>query len=125
MIIVVTNQAGISKGIYSREQMHACHRYFQEVSGHLVDKFYYAPDHPIYSESLSRKPNSLMFERAVAAFHVDPSASWMIGDMERDIVPARKMGIATILLASQQQNTVADYQVRAMEEVLPIVLSDG
>ena len=32
------------------------------VTGHLVDKIYYAPYHPSVSESLTRKPDSLMID---------------------------------------------------------------
>ncbi len=121
LLIVVTNQAGIAKGEYNREQMHACHQYFQETSGNLVDKFYYAPDHPTFSESLSRKPDSLMFERAISKFGIDVSSSWMIGDMERDIMPARKLGIRTIRLSEDQVDTEADYQVRSVKEVTEVL----
>ncbi len=121
LLIVVTNQAGIAKGEYSREQMHACHQYFQETSGNLVDEFYYAPDHPTFSESLSRKPDSLMFERAIAKFGIDPGSSWMIGDMERDITPAKKLGIRTIRLREGQVDTEADYQVQSLGEVVHVL----
>ncbi len=32
----------------------------------MIDDFYYAPTYPEVSESLSRKPDSLMFERAIS-----------------------------------------------------------
>ncbi|MEM9328919.1 MAG: HAD-IIIA family hydrolase [Bacteroidota bacterium] len=119
--IVVTNQAGIAKGIYTREQVQACHDHFQQVSGHLVDSFYYAPDHPDFSESLSRKPGSLMFERAIARYGIDPSISWMIGDMERDILPAQHLGMKTILLSQKKTETVADYVLGGIEQVLDLL----
>ena len=71
LLIVITNQSGITKGIYTTEDMNACHDYFQEVSGNLIEKFYYAPYHPFNTESLTRKPESLMFEKAIAKFDID------------------------------------------------------
>jgi len=60
IVIVITNQAGISKGIYTREQMHICHEILMEKTHHLIDHIYYSPYHPSFSESLTRKPDTLM-----------------------------------------------------------------
>lgn len=100
LLIVITNQSGITKGIYSTEDMNACHDYFQEVSGHLIEKFYYSPYHPFFTESLTRKPESLMFEKAIAKFNIDVTKSWMLGDKERDLEPAEKLGIKGLLINS-------------------------
>ncbi len=101
LLIVVTNQAGISKGIYTRFQMQACHDYMQAELENRIDRIYYAPWHPAHSESLSRKPGTLMFERAIARFDIDPSLSWMIGDRKTDIFAGRKMGLKTIQLGGK------------------------
>lgn len=95
-LIVVTNQSGIAKGIYTREQMRACHDYLQQACGNIIDHIYYSPCHPSISESLTRKPDSLMLEKGIARFQADIDSSWLIGDKGRDIVPARKMGLKTI-----------------------------
>lgn len=98
LLIVITNQSGIIKGIYSHEDVKKCHRYLQDETNHRIDAFYYSPYHEKYTASLSRKPGTLMFERAIAKFDIDPASSWMIGDKERDLQPARQLGIKTILL---------------------------
>ncbi len=102
LAIVVTNQSGISKGIYTRFQMQECHDYMQQELGHQIDRIYYAPWHPDQSESLSRKPSTLMFERAIARYDIDVSQSWMIGDKERDLIPAQKLGIKTIQVGGRE-----------------------
>lgn len=96
VLVVVTNQSGIAKGVYTRAQMQECHDYMQAELNHQIDKIYYAPGHETYSESLMRKPNTLMFERAVAKFNIDLLQSWMVGDKKRDLIPAIKMGLKTI-----------------------------
>ena len=96
LLVVITNQSGIAKGIYTREDMQLCHDYLQQETGHLIDHIYYSPHHPNFSESLTRKPGSLMFEKAIAKFDVDVSQSWMVGDKLRDMQPAIKMGLKTI-----------------------------
>ena len=108
LLVVITNQAGIAKGRYSIADMHRCHEYLQQQTGSLVDKFYFSPYHPDYSESLTRKPDSLMFEKAIAKFDIDVSASWMIGDKHRDLEPARKLGISTIQVDGRDDG-IANY----------------
>lgn len=121
LIVVITNQSGISKGIYTREQMHETHRLVQQACGHCIEHFYFAPGHPSFSESLSRKPGSLLFEKAMAKFNIDPAQSWMIGDKDRDLVPAKKLGIKTIQVENNDSPT-ADYKVRHLPAALPVIL---
>lgn len=101
LAIVITNQAGITKGIYTREQMHICHEILLKKTGNLIDSIYYSPYHPSYSESLTRKPNTLMVEKAMAKFDIDPSGSWLIGDRCRDIECGQKMNLKTVLISEQ------------------------
>jgi D-glycero-D-manno-heptose 1,7-bisphosphate phosphatase len=121
LLIIITNQSGISKGIYTREQMHETHRLIQEACGHCIEQFYYAPGHPSFSESLSRKPGSLLFEKAMAKYKVDPSRSWMIGDKDRDLIPAKKLGIRTIQVDYNDSPT-ADYRVKDLSACREIIL---
>ncbi|AHM63359.1 D-alpha,beta-D-heptose 1,7-bisphosphate phosphatase [Flammeovirgaceae bacterium 311] len=121
LIIVITNQSGIAKGIYTREQMHETHRLVQEAVGHMIDYIYYAPWHESVSKSLTRKPGSLMFERAIGRFKVDTAASWMVGDKHRDLVPAKKLGINTIQV-DHSDSPIADYKTRDLLEASRIIL---
>ncbi len=98
LLIVITNQGGIAKGIYTKSDMHKCHIKLQKEAGGLIDAIYYSPYHPDYTNSLGRKPGTLLFERAVAKYHINPAKSWMIGDQLRDLQPAAKLGIKGILI---------------------------
>ncbi|MGV3642355.1 MAG: D-glycero-alpha-D-manno-heptose-1,7-bisphosphate 7-phosphatase [Adhaeribacter sp.] len=111
LLVVITNQAGIAKGRYTREDVKACHQKLQEACGHLLDALYYAPAHPSVSESLSRKPGSLMLEKAMARFHIDPASSWMVGDRLRDIAAAQQVGVAGILVGDQDSAPAGVAQV--------------
>ena len=113
-LIVVTNQSGIAKGIYTREQMQACHDHMNEVTGHVIDMIYYAPHHPSVSKSLTRKPDSLMLEKGIARFNADVARSWMIGDKERDLTPAQKLGMPGILIDEGNEPTVAQARVPSL-----------
>jgi len=100
--IGVTNQAGLSKGLYTREQMHICHEILMEKTNHLIDKIYYCPYHPTVSESLTRKPDTLMLEKAIAKYDIDADQSWLIGDRARDIACGQKLGMKTVLITNKQ-----------------------
>ena len=122
LLVVITNQSGIAKKIYTKEQMHTCHDIIQERCGNLIDAFYFAPGHPSVSESLSRKPGTLMFERAIAKFDIDIARSWMIGDKDRDLIPAKKMGLKTIQV-DLDDSTHADYKVESLIDCVDIILN--
>ena len=127
-LIVVTNQSGISKKVYGHENVTELHNYFQKKSDYVIDHFYCAPGHPSISESLSRKPNTLMFEKAIAKFNIDPEQSWMIGDKERDIIPARCLNIKTIYLLLNDpqefdQKNIGDYQTTEVQDLEKIILA--
>ena len=109
-VIVITNQAGIAKGLYTVGQMKACHAIMQEACQDQIDDIYYAPLHPSVSESLARKPGTLMFERAIAKYNIDTVDSWMVGDKMRDLIPAKALGINTILVGDQPMDKEADYR---------------
>ena len=125
LLVVVTNQSGIAKGIYTREQMQTCHDYMNQATGHVVDMIYYAPYHPSVSESLTRKPDSLMFEKAIAKFTIDTARSWMIGDKERDLIPARELGIRGILIDEGTPKTIAEATVASLWEATDWILKEG
>ncbi|MCS6795872.1 MAG: HAD family hydrolase [Raineya sp.] len=106
LLIVITNQGGIAKGIYTAQDVWNCHEFLQRKCGYLIDDLYYSPYHPEFSNSLSRKPESLLFERAMARYQIEPSVSFMIGDSERDLIPAQKLGLQTIKVGSPTQLAV-------------------
>ncbi|UOQ65075.1 D-glycero-alpha-D-manno-heptose-1,7-bisphosphate 7-phosphatase [Hymenobacter volaticus] len=111
-LIVVTNQAGIAKGLYTAADVQACHAKLQAVCGNLLDALYFAPAHPSVSESLLRKPDSLMLEKALARFHLDPAQCWMVGDRYRDMEAGKKAGVHSILVGEEE--TIA-YQPRVKD----------
>lgn len=96
LLIVITNQSGIAKGVYNHEDVEITHNYLQSICGNIIDDFYYSPHHESKSASLTRKPNSLMLERAIAKYNVDIDASFMIGDKDRDTKPAKKIGLKAV-----------------------------
>jgi D-glycero-D-manno-heptose 1,7-bisphosphate phosphatase len=120
-LIVITNQSGISKGIFTREQMEVCHTILLRNTNYLIDDIFYSPYHPAVTESLSRKPGTLLFEQAIAIHKVDASKSWMIGDSDRDMIPAMKLGIRTIFIGSPQKFPAANAHAPGLPECTDII----
>jgi D-glycero-D-manno-heptose 1,7-bisphosphate phosphatase len=121
LLIVITNQSGISQKIYKEDDMHLVHSLMQEDWHNQIDDFYFAPGHPSVSESLSRKPGTLMFERAIAKYDIDISKSWMIGDKHRDLIPAKKIGLKTIQV-DHSDSDLADFKVADLPSAIEVIL---
>lgn len=122
-LIVVTNQSGIAQKIYTARQMKLCHVKLQDACEHVIDAFYHSPYHPSVTNSLARKPGTLMFEKAIARFSIDVTQSWMVGDRGRDLVPARALGIRTIQVGDEiEPENRGDFQVPSLWHALPLIL---
>ncbi|MCB9186568.1 MAG: HAD family hydrolase [Flavobacteriales bacterium] len=103
VLIVISNQGGIAKGVYSHKNVELVHQKLIDnlaSEGVLLDEIYYCPHHDEVGKCLCRKPNSLMLEKAIARFNISASDSVFIGDSERDILAAEKVGVNGILIAS-------------------------
>ncbi|MFO7829119.1 MAG: HAD family hydrolase [Bacteroidales bacterium] len=98
MLIIISNQGGISKDLYTKEQVETVHQHLiNELKKHdiLLTEIYYCPHHAAFENCLCRKPKSLMLEKAIARFDIDIYQSYSIGDSERDIKAAEKVGVKT------------------------------
>jgi D-glycero-D-manno-heptose 1,7-bisphosphate phosphatase len=102
LLIVITNQSGISRGYYSEEQFSELTAYmigeFQK-RGFEIAKVYHCPHHPDFSESWEcRKPNPYMILEAEMEFNIDLEKSVLIGDSRTDIEAGRSAGVGRNLL---------------------------
>ena len=117
-LIIISNQSGIAKKIYSKEDCDRVHeKLINIMSGYGItfDEIYYCPHHPEIENCLCRKPQPLMFEKAIARFDIDTSQSWMVGDNEKDITGAEKAGLKTILV--KPNDDIRKYISRITKEV--------
>jgi D-glycero-D-manno-heptose 1,7-bisphosphate phosphatase len=109
-LVVVTNQAGISRGLYTKEEVDRIHAFFQsECKKNNVEilEFFYSIHHPDICNSLSRKPAGLWVERACAKYNFDKDASIMIGDRDRDVLCANAAGVRGIQM--KQNGDLLEY----------------
>jgi D-glycero-alpha-D-manno-heptose 1-phosphate guanylyltransferase len=87
-VVVVTNQAGIAKGLYTEGDMHKLHRCMEnelEKFGARVDAWYFCPHHPDYTgECACRKPAPGMLLSAMRDFDANADDCIMYGDKSSD-----------------------------------------
>ncbi|MFC2079841.1 D-glycero-alpha-D-manno-heptose-1,7-bisphosphate 7-phosphatase [Bacteroidota bacterium] len=105
MLIVISNQGGISKGKYSMEDVENVHAFMEEelgLQGIHLSGIYYCPHHTKKENCLCRKPKSLLLEKAMAQFDIDPEQSWFIGDKKTDIEAGQNAGVNTIKIRKNQ-----------------------
>ena len=102
--IVVTNQGGIAKGLFTEEILNQMNEWLMQQTN--VDAIYYCPHHPegcvekYAGKCRCRKPFTGMFEAAQKDFEIDMERSYMVGDRASDILAGQNAGIRTILLES-------------------------
>ena len=103
--VVITNQGGISKGIYNHNDVisvHSCmQEWFKEANIPLLD-IYYCPHHSFIEKCICRKPDSLMLEKAISKYNVDINNSYFIGDSRRDELAGQKIGLKTIRVTANE-----------------------
>lgn len=87
-VAVVTNQAGIAKGLYTVGDMRLLHRQMAEMlrgRGVEVDAWYFCPHHPDFTGGCAcRKPAPGMLLRAMRDFRADSAECVMYGDKLSD-----------------------------------------
>jgi D-glycero-D-manno-heptose 1,7-bisphosphate phosphatase len=94
VIVMITNQRGVAKGITKLKDLHVIHgNMTQEIedAGGRIDKIYFCPE----MESPNRKPNPGMGLQAIDDFpEIDLSKSVMIGNTLSDMKFGRNLGVA-------------------------------
>jgi D-glycero-D-manno-heptose 1,7-bisphosphate phosphatase len=95
-LVLVTNQGGVAKGIYSIEKVEKLHQYMQshlEKFNAAFDAIYYCPHHHDISDCDCRKPKPGMILNAMGVLGIDPALSYLIGDSQRDIEAGDAAGL--------------------------------
>ncbi|HEU4692942.1 MAG TPA: HAD family hydrolase [Vicinamibacterales bacterium] len=106
-VVVITNQAGISRGIVPEPFVAEAHAHLTRrlaSGGATVDAYYYCPHHPdgvvagLNIECECRKPKAGLWQRAAADLGVDLAASFSVGDRWRDVRAARAAGTRSVMV---------------------------
>ena len=133
-LVVITNQAGVARGMYEEKDIIAVHEKMQELLTPYnvkIDKFYYCMHHPEFNgECDCRKPGTALFKQAAEDLNIDIEQSFMIGDRLSDIeagenAKCRKTyllksgyGIKTILANPDRPFNIAEDILEAARKIV-------
>ena len=98
LIFIITNQAGIGKGLYKEKDFLKLNKYMLDEfnkQGIKINKVYYCPHRP-EDNCECRKPKPGMFLEAIKEFNIDPNESVAIGDKMSDLKAAYAAGIKNL-----------------------------
>ena len=102
IVIIITNQAAVGKGIISEEKLNLIHNKMMNNlhrKNAYIDDIYYAPYfknskiRKYRKNKYDRKPNIGMFLKAIKKWNIDTSSSYFIGDKVTDKMASDKIGI--------------------------------
>lgn len=111
IIIMITNQRGVAKGLTKIEDLHLIHKnMLQEIENEegRIDRIYFCTD----MESENRKPNTGMGLQAIKDFpKIDLSKSIMIGNTLSDMQFGRNLGVAiNVFLPTTRKDISPDHE---------------
>lgn len=106
-LIIITNQSGIGRGLFSLEQYRAVEaEVLHQLGNRLIDATYFCPDVP-GQPSKCRKPAPGMIAEATREHRIDLARSFLIGDKEVDAECGRNAGVRTIRVKTGRQRDTA------------------
>lgn len=106
LVIVISNQAGVARGMYTDADINILHSYVDSELARQdarIDAYYYCPHHPEFGQGrhcTCRKPSPELLFRAQSDWNLDLSKSWMIGDKMSDIEAGKSAGVRCVLVAT-------------------------
>src|SRR2546428_7901339 len=102
LVVTVSNQSGIARGLYDVAAYHAVQQRLSELlaaHGARIDAAYFCPHHPeITGPCECRKPGTQLVPEAQDALGIDFGRSAFVGDRPSDVEPARALGGRGILV---------------------------
>lgn len=123
VLVVVTNQAGIARGLYSEQDFQQLTAHMHRVlndAGASVDAVYHCPHHPTAGQGdlaracSCRKPEPGMLLQAASDLQLDLRRSVLIGDKGSDIQAGRRAGLASCVLV-RSGHAVTEEDVRGSD----------
>jgi histidinol-phosphate phosphatase family protein len=134
-IIIISNQAGVGKGYYSKDELGTVNLKMLEeinIAGGRIKKAYYCIHKPD-DNCDCRKPKTGLFRQAEKELDIKGAGSYFIGDGKTDIEAGEKMGLKTILVLSGKTSledmrsfeVKPDYVFDDLSETVDFIISGG
>jgi D,D-heptose 1,7-bisphosphate phosphatase len=135
LAVVITNQAGIARGLFTEKQMNKFNEYMLDslaAEGAHIDSIYFCPHHPTIGDNpeltkscFCRKPKPGMIFQAKTDFDIYLGSSWLVGDSYSDIGAGRSAGCKTILVESgikERGEIQPDFKAKNLYEAVTEVI---
>ena len=121
-VVLVTNQSGIGRGLFTADEYEAVHRELERqlaAHGVALDGVYVCPDSPLTtgldrptersSPGTCRKPAPAMYRAAEAELGIDLRRSYYVGDKISDVAPATAFqGTGILVLTGYGRSSEGD-----------------
>jgi D-glycero-D-manno-heptose 1,7-bisphosphate phosphatase len=126
-LIIITNQSGIGRGLFTTEQYRAVEaELLRQLGDGLIHATYFCPDVP-GQHSTHRKPAPGMIVDATREHQIDVSRSFLIGDAEIDVECAHNAGVRAIRVRTGLQRdtttSMADWRADDLPAAVEIILA--
>ena len=127
LAVVVSNQSGIARGMYTLREVKAVERKIRELlepENARLDAFYYCPHYkdgsvPEFAvECACRKPKPGLLLNAIRDLGIDPSASFLIGDQLSDLRAGEEAGCKAVVLVTTGQGSRNLEKARAENRIV-------
>jgi histidinol-phosphate phosphatase family protein len=119
-VIVVTNQSGIARNMFTLKDLDKVHRKFLSLlkeEGAVVDGIYFCP-HIDEDNCDCRKPKTGMAVQGAKDFNIDLKKSYVVGDSIRDYLLGFNMGGRGILVLTghgkKQQKKISQEKIKPL-----------
>jgi D-glycero-D-manno-heptose 1,7-bisphosphate phosphatase len=132
-VVVVSNQRGIARGLYTAEDVDDVHTHLQtllQAHGAKIDGFYFCPHDQ--GQCNCRKPLPGLFDQAVADFpEIVAASSAIVGDSLSDIEFGQQLGMLTVFVEGDPERrkagakaaaAMADLRVASLAEAVDALL---
>jgi D,D-heptose 1,7-bisphosphate phosphatase len=140
LLIVVSNQSGVARGLITEEEVKKVNNRLNELLADFnvkIDDFYYCTAHPDFSsaeECECRKPSPKMILDASEKYNIDLSKSYLIGDNISDIESAMNAGCKSVLVKTgygmetinvlQKQNKFPSFVAENLMDAVNFIIKD-
>lgn len=130
-VAVVTNQAGVARGLYGLDDVASVHQYIAEYLAKFdarIDLFVFCPYHPAGTveafarTSDDRKPGPGMANAAKAALNLDLASSWVVGDRPEDMGLAGAIGASAVYLGTGDAPRPGVWPFASLAAAAPFIL---
>jgi D-glycero-D-manno-heptose 1,7-bisphosphate phosphatase len=101
-VIVASNQGGVNKGFYTKDELSKVNSLMlKEIgkSGGAIEEVLYCI-HRDEDKCECRKPKPGMLESAAKKYEIDPKTTYFIGDAKTDVMAGKRAGCKSILVLS-------------------------